>query len=361
MGWIDTGVRRLIYVTAIALTAAGLATGVGVLESANIFGVLYFFFCWFPVVVVHELGHAIAAEIVGWRTWVFHAAPFAIRLRPFSIRIVGNMEGPDVGGFVLALPRTVAADTWQRQAWFTVGGPIASWVMAAACFAYAWRPQVEADWVDQLAAASGFYSLAAALLSSWPNRASRPNDAAILVDIWQKKAASGAPLSGFWQARYLWTFGVPQTLIEDWMTEACDAPPTQRHIDFILFTRLLDCLARRDEAGVRAQAAALAARSPGSPENAVAQGFVAAWYDADIARADDHLVKVPSSLPDDDILAVKKLALATIFRLTGETEAAEKCADSAQLHAWNRWRFRGSQMDSLAKLAMTRRLPAPLA
>jgi hypothetical protein len=356
MGWLDTGMRWLVYAAATFMGFVGLAIGMGILGEANAIGILYFFIGWFPVIVVHELGHAVAAELVGWRVWIFHAAPFAVRLRPFAAYIVGRMEGPDTGGFVFSLPRSVEADTWRRRAWFAAGGPIASWLFAALCFAYAWRPQSGADVIDHLAAATGCYSVAAALLTTWPTRNGRLNDAATIIDLLRTRTAADTSLSGIWQARHLWAFGVPQRAIEPWMRQASNSPLTDQHAEFVLFTDILDAIARDDETAVRAQTTALSNRSPNSPEAVVAQGFVAVWYDADISRADDFLAHAPS-LEDDDVMCVRQLALLTIFRLTDDIEAAERTADSVRYHAWHRWRFHGSTMDLLATRAMTRRLP----
>lgn len=162
----------------------------------------------------------------------FHVAPFALQI-PASIRLVGNLGGPDIGGFVLMLPRSAAADTWRRYVFGVIGGPLASWLLAAFCFGVNWMSPSPLYFVYGL----GLYSLATALLSSWPNGNNESaNDAELLARAWRKPNPMRATEQPSHFARLLWAHGIPLDTTEAWMR----TPDTDAIHERLQTTRFLD-------------------------------------------------------------------------------------------------------------------------
>lgn len=125
-------------------------------------------FGWLPAIILHEIGHAAAAWLCGWRVWLFCAGPFVIR---FGRRVAFEARGrlaADAGGFVLPSPRSPETATRLRAAAISAAGPIVS--VAAAAIAF-WMPLTSS--IGPLGGpllAFGASSLATAVLTSWPYR-----------------------------------------------------------------------------------------------------------------------------------------------------------------------------------------------
>src|SRR5262245_9907321 len=361
--------RWLVIAAATVIGFVGLLFGYGAFRSVDglqFLGLAFVLVGWMPVIFVHELGHAVAAALAGWRVWIFHVAPLALWTHPFAIRLVGDMNGPDSGGFVLALPGSAAVDTWRRKAWVSAGGPIASWAFAVFCFSLsAWAaPQfAENDvrryfgdpvWTGSvtMAAGLGFYSVAAALLTSWPmqRKGDRGNDALHILQVLRSQRGMGGEQAAPAMARPLWAYGVPQYAVDRWIRDAISrtSGDTAQGAQ-ILFTDVLDALARCDDAQTRAAIGRLLQVYPDSAEASVLRGFEAAWFDGDVASADHALSAAGGFEQDSDIFRVRQMALATVLRLEDDIEGAERVVNSISASAITHWGFYGSAWDALAR------------
>jgi hypothetical protein len=264
-------------------------------------------------------------------------------------------------------------------------GPIASWLLAGACLVFAWgldigrlaadtaalisgadaqlqsivlydgtigfvemgrRPLIyDAEAPRILAAALGAYSLVCAIASSWPASLGGGwrNDASEVAELLRTRRAALLPRAAPSLARALWSYGVPASVFEPWMTEAL-AKAQGSEARQGQFGTFLDAWLNGDAGALRNAAEALAAAHPQTPEALAAQGLVASWLDGDMARADDCLSTIPH-LCDRDVLSVRNLALAMMFRREGDIEATERTLDAVP-QARPAWR-------TLAQRAMT--------
>ncbi len=104
--------------------------------DARKYGALMVFVLWAPLLVIHELGHALAARLVGWRVLEivigfgkpvkrFHVGGTRIELRMFPLE-----------GFVVPAPRTLKGAPW-KNAFVYFAGPgvelafigVAGWIV----------------------------------------------------------------------------------------------------------------------------------------------------------------------------------------------------------------------------------------
>lgn len=140
-----------------------------------------------PATLLHELGHAIAARLCGWRVWIICVGPVLVRFSPRLIIETRPSLGGDAGGFVLPAPRRPEQATKLRKIIVTAGGPIASIAGAALAFWIA-APWVEdRGWEGLLAAVIyvfGISSVTCAVLTLWPTRDRRGvgNDIVQILD-----------------------------------------------------------------------------------------------------------------------------------------------------------------------------------
>lgn len=84
----------------------------------------------FLSVLVHEMGHAIAATLIGARVIVLVALPFELRFSPISIGLAPRRKHRDIGGYVLhePLPGQTSRQAISVSAW----GPLANFALALA-------------------------------------------------------------------------------------------------------------------------------------------------------------------------------------------------------------------------------------
>jgi peptidase M50-like protein len=120
---VSAGERLLVWVLALSffgLLLADLARGF----SANKLSVLFVLSFWVPLLLLHELGHALAARSVGWRVSEV-VIGFGRELRRFQIghtRV--RIRALPVEGYVVPSPSSVAHGR-RKQAWIYLGGPLA--------------------------------------------------------------------------------------------------------------------------------------------------------------------------------------------------------------------------------------------
>jgi len=88
-------------------------------------------FLAFFVILVHELGHALAARSYGRPILRFAVMPFELRFTPLRLRLAGNDAGSgDVGGYVQYSGKR--PETRREHAVIAFAGPAANFLLAAA-------------------------------------------------------------------------------------------------------------------------------------------------------------------------------------------------------------------------------------
>lgn len=114
----------LLLLTLLGLFLADLVRG----GDPRALVVVFLFAAWAPLLVVHELGHALAAWSVGWRVSEivlghgrelarFQVGGTLVRLKPIPVE-----------GYILPAPRGVRGGRWDarwKSAWVYLGGPLA--------------------------------------------------------------------------------------------------------------------------------------------------------------------------------------------------------------------------------------------
>lgn len=330
--WAKINREAVTGITGIAHMIAMIATIVSAPISAYLWPLViaFAFTGWLLAVLVHELGHAIAGWLLGYRLWVFNVGPMTIRTRPFLISWNARI-GYDAGGYVVCLPARRGVDTRLAQMLLTLGGPVASvlsfWL--ALNFATSAWPTAPA-WAEPDATALrsmvfGFalFSLATSILTLWPHTTyqGRPNDAASLIQQLKQPRAS---LSGSQCAIAALTYGVPPSKWQSWMHAdieaglASGAPSdSQATGAFVL------ALDKDDVAAARAAIERAPRTRDASGGAAVAEAFIAACIDHDPVRAELLLAKTRLTL-SGTLLHLRNLTLVAILAQAGETAAASE-------------------------------------
>jgi hypothetical protein len=307
-------------VSLMAFIAAATAQSVFVTFPILLFGS-------FVVVVVHELGHAIAAWMVGWRVWIIHAAPFVWRRNADSVLFAGNLGGPDLGGFVLATPRTQREDTKWRDCFVSAGGPLASWLMAAACICAAIFMGGGAfndgsDWRAGLYAL-GLLSLAAAIGSSLPVFSRHGgNDAMHILATLNRPAGQARPHAE--NALFLWRYGVEPAEWDDELRSSVEAARYQPASAFVPgFFDFLTAVRADDPSAARIALATLSASAADS-STTILEAYVQTAFEDDRDGADALLSSLRLSDVTTEDLVFREFTLAELARLDGDSEAARK-------------------------------------
>jgi hypothetical protein len=330
---LDTGgILNSLIVFAFSGAATLMAMGVAVSAHHPLISLAIILFGGFAAVLVHELGHAVAAWLVGWRVWIIHVAPFALRLDGGSFRIVSGYDGPDFAGFVLPSPAAPRHDTKLRAAFISAGGPLASWLMAVVCIAIAAPGPIERYEVTNertILYALGLFSLAAALGSSLPLYGrKRMNDAARVQ----------AHLDGVLPRRPhaewaigLWRYGIEPTHWNAALRSSVDAARTDPAQAWIpAYFEFVAAVRARDAAAAREVFASLGAAFNEDTLN-VLEAFVRAAIENDTQGADDRLASIHSLQGTPaEVMVLRQLALAEIDRAGGQTDIARSRLDRAQ-------------------------------
>jgi hypothetical protein len=280
----------------------------------------------FAVVVVHELGHAIAAWMVGWRVWIIHAAPFVWRRHEDSVRFAGNLGGPDLGGFVLATPRTQGEDTKLRDCFVSAGGPLASWLMAGVLIAAAMFAQGDTYYAGDWRAgayALGLLSLAVAIGSSLPILTRHGgNDAMHILAKLNRPPGHARPHAE--NALFLWRYGVEPAEWDDELRSSVEAARSRPASAFVPgFFDFVAAVRADDPRAARAALAALSA-SAGDASTAILEAYVQAAFEDDRDGADAGLAALQLSDVTEEDMVFRTFALAELSRLDGDVEGARK-------------------------------------
>ena len=110
-----------IYFYAFVAYVTGFGTGLSVYSAIGclVLGSLV-------ATLVHEIGHAMAAHLVGWQVIVFAVKPIAVRLPNPSVAVDRDRHERGVIGWVASIPKCKAVATAHRYGWIVAGGPLAS-------------------------------------------------------------------------------------------------------------------------------------------------------------------------------------------------------------------------------------------
>jgi Zn-dependent protease len=169
-----------IPVLMVMFIASANAAGELVRQGVQGLAFLLFFAILYLCVFAHELGHAVAGMLYGFRVHMFAVGPIAYRPVPRKFSYMTRNQAGDMAGFVVALPPETA--DWERgRLMLTLGGPLASYAFAALCFGIAsiasgvWVPLAGA-----VAISSAVLGLGATIPSWGPGP--RRSDGASIVD-----------------------------------------------------------------------------------------------------------------------------------------------------------------------------------
>lgn len=93
-------------------------------------------FVWLCIdLFAHELGHALAAKLCGWRIYIFAVGPIAYHLFNRDFAILRRKERDEAAGYVLVAPGNPEVWTTARKNLISASGAFASFVLAA----FLWR------------------------------------------------------------------------------------------------------------------------------------------------------------------------------------------------------------------------------
>ncbi|MEZ5956791.1 MAG: hypothetical protein R3C27_06235 [Hyphomonadaceae bacterium] len=316
-GWILAGVGLIAVIVITAVTSSSdNALGAGLLFAGLLAG-------GFLAVLVHELGHALAAWLVGWRVWIISVTGIVVRLGHaprFSTKYTR-----DVGGYVLGSPPDAAHDNRWRSIAFSAGGPLAS-LLTGPIFIY-WLATLPRDgWETPTGAgllgavlAFGVASSSSALLTLWPmrSRGGRPNDMGMILDTLFLRPPA-AEIEGHAWAWTLFGHGVEPSAWPAWMhesiTRAAPNPWSSPSAPLLAFMSALD---RGDEAAARA-ASKLSAHEFGK----LIRAFVAAYFDGDAQAASQEISGILIDPNDDSLPLLHRFIKARIAALNGDRDGA---------------------------------------
>jgi hypothetical protein len=244
--------------------------------------------------IAHELGHAVAATICGWRVIVFTVKPFAFRLPNPSLVLVGRRRFPKYAGFVASVPGELSVLTKPRRIAIIAGGPAASLVFALylACMALLLRKasasSPELLFLAAVCAGFALHSLCVCIRALLPRtEGAFTSDGAKLLKL-LSKAPNPELRAATWLGQYL-RYRIRPRDIPHWLIEAARAELNQaRLFDSITVARLLD--AHAPEAGIaRRRIEAFRAQHGMSDWLSACDAYVAALYEGDVERSKNAL------------------------------------------------------------------------
>jgi hypothetical protein len=316
-GWLLAGFGLVAVIVITAITSSpDNALGAGLLFVGLLAG-------GFLSVLVHELGHAIGAWLVGWRVWIISVTGIVVRLGHaprFSTKYTR-----DVGGYVLGSPPDAAHDKRWRSIVFSAGGPLAS-LLSGPLFIY-WLTTLPRDGWDTPTGAGllgavlafGVASSSAALMTIWPmrSRGGRPNDMGMILDTMFLRPPAHETQGVSW-AWALFGNGVEPGAWPRWMHESIAravaspwAPPVAPLLAFFI------ALDVDDEAAARA-----AAQRHNHDLGKLARAFVAAYFDRNAEAAAQHISVIGVDPSDDALTLLYAFIAARISSLNGDLDAA---------------------------------------
>lgn len=319
-GWIMAAFGLVI---AIAFTV-GIATPEYAFATALLFvGVLI---GGFASVLIHELGHAAGAWLVGWRVWIISVAGIVVRLGHAPRFSTNYMQ--DVGGYVFGSPPDRAADVAWRSIVFSAGGPLVSLITGPPLLYWLWTlPRDLWETPEGIALLGLLLSFAAgnawsALATLWPSRGrdGHPNDMGMILEAMGRRGAANDADGVHW-AWWMLHNGVEPGAWPHWMHESIEraaanpwSPPSKA--SFLAFISALDA---GDEAEIRRAAA-----RPALGLNWLMRGFVAAYLDNDAQAAEAEIAGFTVDHKDVAPTLLFNFVCARIAALSGDEKLAAR-------------------------------------
>jgi hypothetical protein len=188
---VSTGERLIVLVLAISfvgLLVLDLARGF----SANKLSVLFVLMFWGPLLVLHELGHALAARSVGWHVTevVIGFGRELMRFRVGATRV--RIRALPVEGYVVPSPSSTA-HARSKQAWIYLAGPLTELVLFLGVgWHLGWQGPAPTDSVGRIALTSlAVTSALGVLLTLFPYRSGgNPSDGLGILQSWLQSEES---------------------------------------------------------------------------------------------------------------------------------------------------------------------------
>lgn len=149
-------------------------------ELWPLWGFVIWLFALWVATLLHELGHATATWLCGWRVAAIAVGPIGFHFFNRDFALIPRSKRPETSGFVLPTPSNPHVWTRGRQFVITAGGPLTSLLLGGllVLIALPLRNPVFDYTIDMHRVALGFglLSLATAVVtlfpSSWPTRLS---------------------------------------------------------------------------------------------------------------------------------------------------------------------------------------------
>lgn len=275
-------------------------------------------------VLVHELGHAIAAWLVGWRVVTIAVWPIAWLLPHNEIVVGRGGRFSDVGGYVRTTPRRLSHHGVIQNFIITAGGPLASLALAVGgllCFAPLLDGRLLSDGARasmSVMAALGVISGLAILSSLWPTRDS--DGGHMLNHLLRRARMAGAAQADMvhWMRSFL-ADNVRLRELPQWMMDAARADakagtPEAADVEGLEIGRALDA-DPPDVETARALSARYRETHGGSGWLDSIDGFIAAVYDADPQTASACLARLA---PGEEKHELALAVLAAIYAREGD-------------------------------------------
>jgi hypothetical protein len=319
-GWVmaGCGLIAVIVITAL-MTSIDDALGAGLFFIGLMAG-------GFLSTAAHELGHAAAAQLVGWRVWIISVLGLVLR-SGHGLRL-STKYASDVGGYVLASPPDAAHDSKWRSIVYTAGGPLVSVITGPLFFLWifseprdAWTQTPIGAGLFAALLAFGIASSFAALWTIWPSRSrsGRANDMAMILATLFTRDPSEDVRGVAW-AWALFENGVEPDAWPRWMhnsiARSASNPWASPAASLLVFFCALDS---HDEAAARQ-----AAERSIHKGSELMRAYVHAHFDANAKAAEDELAAIEINLGDDSLVLLRDVVKARVHALKGDAQSATR-------------------------------------
>jgi hypothetical protein len=286
--------------------------------------------------IVHELGHAAAALICGWRVIVFTVKPFAFRLPNPSLVLAGRQTFPKYAGFVASVPGELSVMTLRRRIAVIAGGPAASLAFAvylagmALLLRKASGHSPELVFLSAVCAGFALHSLCVCVRTLLPRtEAEFSSDGAKLLQAFSKRP-NPELRAVTWLGQYM-RYRVRPRDIPEWLIEAArdesGQPANRARIDSFAVARILDAPAP-DFGAARRRIEAFRARHGMSDWLCACDAYVAALHEGDGERGRSVLAAWHGKVSVPELTAAAHAAVCA-----REGNPAETARFLLQMHA----------------------------